>query len=167
MRFQLETQTSTPLGQRLFAQILAPDPAGQVDIHRVVQRIHADIAIGADGDGADIAGFHVVDADQFLHGFGQFVARVAQIHAVDLGGIGQAADVVAQAEDGGSGGRGVAAYAFEDAGSVAHDVGEDVDGGLFPRDKASVVPDSLGGRQHGLIIIWRGAGCRVLMGGGL
>ena len=152
MRFQLETQTSTPLRQRLFAQILAPHPAGQVHIHRVVQRIHADIAIGADGDGADVAGLHVVDPDQFLHGFGQFVARVAQIHAVDFGGIHQAPHVVAQAEDGGAGGCGVAAYAFEDAGSVAHHVGEDMDGGLFPGDEASVVPDSLGGRQHGLII---------------
>ena len=94
----------------------------------------------------------IVDPDQFLHGFGEFFARVAEIHAVDLGGIHQAPHVVAQAEDGGAGRRGIAAYAFEDAGSVAYHMGEDMDGGLFPGYEASVVPDSLGGRQHGLII---------------
>src|SRR5580658_3219848 len=136
-------------GEGFFAQILAPDPAGQIDVHGVVQRIYADVAIGADGDGPDVAGVHVVDANQFLHGLGELIARVAEIHAVDFGGIRQAPHVVAKAEDGGAGGCVVATYAFENAGSVTHHVGEDMYGGLFPGNETSVVPDSLGGRQHG------------------
>ena len=78
--------------------------------------------------------------------------RVAQIHAIDFGGIRQAPYMVVQAENGWSGGSRIAAYAFEDAGTVTHHMRENMDGGLFPGYEASVVPDSLGGRQHGSII---------------
>src|SRR5580658_5118172 len=60
--------------------------------------------------------------------------------------------MVVKAEDGGAGGCVIAAYAFEHAGSVAYDVGQDMNSSLLPGDETSVVPDSLGGRQHGLII---------------
>ena len=38
----------------------------------------------------------------------------------------------------------VAANAFKDGGAVAHDVGEDVEGGVVPIDPLSVVPDFIG-----------------------
>ena len=76
----------------------------------------------------------------------------ASVHAVNLGGIVQAAHVLAEPEDGRTGGGGVAADPFENRAAVAGHVRKDVDLGVIPGDKLAVVPDFFGGRQHALII---------------
>ena len=83
----------------------------------------------------------MIHADQFDHGVGQLVDGVLEFDAIDLGGIEQAADVFAHAENGRAGGRGVAADAFKYGAAVAGDVGEDVNLGIVPSDKAAVMPD--------------------------
>ena len=58
------------------------------------------------------------------------------------------ADVLAKPENSRPVGRGVAADAFEYRTAIAHHVRENMDGGLFPFDEATVVPDFFCGRQH-------------------
>src|SRR5207245_5696931 len=79
-------------------------------------------------------------------------------HAVDLGRIHHAADVLAQAENRGAGWRGVAADPFKHRRSVAHHVGENVYGRFGPGNEAAVVPDFFGRRQHTVIIAEEVAG---------
>ena len=102
---------------------------------------NADVAIAAQHQGPEIAGVQLVDAHQFTHGVGQLVDAVIHFHAINLGGIEQAADVFAHPEDGRPGGRGVAADAFEHGAAVAGNVGKDVDFGIVPVDQAAVMPN--------------------------
>src|ERR1039457_5290862 len=117
-------------GERLFAQILAPGPAGDEDVDGVLHAVDAHLPVAAHDDGAQVAGIHFVDADQFQHGFGELIGGETDIvHAVNFGRIQHAADVLAQAEHGRSGRRGITANAFEYAAAIAHDMREDVNGG--------------------------------------
>src|SRR5215467_7735369 len=69
--------------------------------------------------------------------------------------------MLAQTEDRGAFLGCVAADALEHRAAVAHNVREDVNGGLVPGNEAAIVPDFFGGRQH-LKIIARNAAVNPL-----
>src|ERR1017187_3343364 len=136
------------LRERFLAKILAPFPASNVNVDGVLEPVDPDFPVTAQRDGAQIARVHLVQAHQFLHRFGQFGRREADVlHAVNPGGIQHAPDVLVQTEDGRSSGRGIAPDTFEYRGAVVHHVREDVNRGFFPGDEAPVVPN-LFGRRH-------------------
>ena len=140
------------LHERFLAEVLAPFPARDVNVDGVLEPVDPDFPVTAQRDGAEIARIHLVQPHQFLHRLGQLGRREADVvHAVNLGGIQHAPDVLVQTEDGRSGGRGVAPDTFEYRGAVVHHVREDVDRGFFPRDEAPVMPN-LFGRRHTEII---------------
>ena len=132
------------LGERLGAEIRAPRPAGHVDFNGRAERIHADFAVAAHDHGLDVTGIQFVEAHQFGGGVAKIIEGVRQVHAIDFSGVDEALHVFAKAENGGALLGFVAANAFEDGGAVAHDVGEDVEGGVVPVDPLSVVPDFVG-----------------------
>src|ERR1035437_5709860 len=136
-------------GEGLFAQILAPGPAGDEEVDGVLHAVDTHLPVAAHHDGAQVAGVHLVNADHFQHGFGKLIGGVTDIlHAVNFGGIQHAADVLAQAEHGRSGRGGITANAFEYATAIAHHMREDVDGGGLPGNEAAVMPDLFSRRQH-------------------
>ena len=53
-----------------------------------------------------------------------------------------------EAEDGGTGRSRITADALKHRCTVAHNVGEDMDGGILPWNEAAVMPNLRGGRQH-------------------
>ena len=73
------------------AQILAPLVIGDVNLGGRVERIDADLAVTAQHDGADIAGRHFVGGDDVHCCLAQFVERIVQLDAVDLGRTGPGA----------------------------------------------------------------------------
>ncbi len=106
-----------------------------------VERIDADLAVAAEGDGADVAGDDIVGFDDIDDGSGELLHGVRQRHTVDFGRVDKAGHVLLQTENAGH----ITADALEDGGAVMDDVGHDVDVGLVPGDELSVVPDVLGG----------------------
>src|SRR5262249_32462550 len=137
------------LRQRLRPEILSPFPAGDVDLNGIVKRQNAHFAVAAKNDGADVAGIHVVDADELGHGVEELGGAIADgFHAVDARRIVEAPNVVGGAEDGRPARGGVAPDAFEDARTVVQRVGQDVDGGVLPGDEGTVVPDLFSRLDH-------------------
>ena len=105
--------------------------------------------MGQQNDGANVTGADFVGANQIKGGVGQLIGVVGDFHSVNVGGIEQALHVFAQTEYGDALRRVVGANAFEDGGAVTDDVGKDVDLGVVPGDKFSVVPDLFGcGKRH-------------------
>ena len=148
------------LGERFRAEIRAPRPAGHVDFDRRAERIHADFAVAAQDHGLDVTGIQFVEANQFGRDIAKIVERVRQVHAIDSSGVDQALHVLAKAENGGALLGFVAADAFEDGGAVAHDVRENVQGGVVPVDPLSVVPDFIGLLDgHDGVLLWRHSQC--------
>jgi hypothetical protein len=138
------------LRQGFFAQILAPLPAGHVDVDGVLLPIHADIAIAAHHDRAQVAGFHFVDAYQLGHGIRKLIGGETDVfHAVDFGRIHHAANVLPKTENRRAGRRRVAPDAFEYAAAIADHVRKDVNLRVIPINEAAVMPDLFSGLQHG------------------
>ena len=127
--------------QRLVAQILAPLPGQQIDFHGVLQRTDAQAFVAAENQRADVAGLHVVHADQVNHRLPQLLPGKAGLRAVDLGGIHQAVDVGAQVQDGCTLRRVIGADAFKQAGAVADHVRGYMNSCIVPGDEVAVVPD--------------------------
>src|ERR1019366_8510097 len=103
---------------RLGAEIGAPFPAGDVNLDGTLQRVHANVAIAAQGDGPEIAGAHLIDANDFGGGGAELLNRVGIVHAIDVAGVHQALHVFAQTEDRGALLGFVAADAFKDRGAI-------------------------------------------------
>ena len=100
--------------------------------------------------GLAVARRHTVGLNHVHHTGAELVERVGQLHAVDLGRVNEALHVLGQAEDRRPAGLAVTADAFKYAGPVVDHVTHHVDGGLFPRNQAPVVPDLFSGMNgHG------------------
>ena len=133
------------VGAVVAGDVFAPGEVGDVDLDGRLEGVDADLAVAAEGDGADVAGGDAVGLDDVDDGGGELLCGVGQRHAVDLGGVDEAGHVLGKAEDAGAVRLRVAADAFEDGGAVVDDVRHDVDVGFVPGDEVSVVPDVLGG----------------------
>src|SRR5580693_4696227 len=103
--------------------------------------INSRFAIAAENYRADVARADFIYASQFQIGVAEIVEGVANLHAVDVGGIQEALHVLFEAENAGTLLRFVAADAFEDGGAVADHVRENVNFGVVPVDELAVVPD--------------------------
>ena len=97
----------------LGAQVLAPFPAGQVDVDRVLQRIDANLAIAAQRNRPDVARGQPVHRNQFHHRIGELGARERQVHAVNFAAVDQALGMFLQPENRRAGFRGIAADALK------------------------------------------------------
>jgi len=126
------------------AQVGAPGPARHVNFDGIVERIYAGVAVAAQDDGLDVAGFQFVDGHQLGGDVHKFIQAERQLHAIDFRGVDQTLHVFTQAENGGALLGFVAADAFENRGAIADDVRENVEGGVVPVDVLAVVPDFLG-----------------------
>src|SRR5262245_17711739 len=133
------------LVNRLLAEIFAPDPARDVDLDRVVERVDAEPAVAADDNRAQITLLESVDSHDFQAGLDQLIDRIFELRAVDFAGIVQPLDVLAQSEDGRPLRRRVAANAFEQRRAVMDHMRHDVDLRVVPIDHSSVVPYFLRG----------------------
>ena len=130
-----------------FAEVGAPGPAGQVDLHGARERDHAGGAVAADHHGPEVAGLEPVLLDEVAAGGGELVEGVGDVHPVDATGDGESLQVGVEAEDGGAARGVVAANALEDGGAVLHGVREDVDVGIVPANEFAVAPDPVGRRE--------------------
>jgi len=75
------------LRHRLFAQVLAPLPAGDVDVDRIVERVHAHFAVTAEHDRAHVAGGHPVHAHQLDHRLGWQGVHKHQVFVFGVPGV--------------------------------------------------------------------------------
>ncbi len=125
------------------AEILAPFPGGNGDFDRRIDlRHHADFAIAAECDGAQVgAARQAVLRNDFAAAVVDLVFGEGQVDAIHLGRIEQAVRVIAQPEDRRAARRLVGAHAFEHRGAVVQRMREHVHRGLFPGDQLAVEPD--------------------------
>jgi hypothetical protein len=93
--------------------------------------VDADLAVAAQGDGADVAGRDPLASTTSTTPVQSWSSERAG-HAIDLGGVEQALHVFGQAEDGCALRLRVAADSLKDGRAVVDDVAHDVDLGLFP-----------------------------------
>src|SRR5208283_5141454 len=135
------------LGQGLVAEVFAPIPAGQEDLDGVAKGQHTHGAVAAQDDWADVARAQLVDPHQLDLRVDQLLERVGNLDAVNPGRIEQPARVFLQPENGRSGNRLVATYAFKNGAAIADDMRQYVDARLVPGDEGSVVPYFLCGRH--------------------
>ena len=122
---------------------LRPLPGQQVDLDRVLERIHAHLAVSAQDQGANVAVLRLVDAHQLDLGLLELLAGIVELDAVDLARIHQPVNVLLEAEDRRPLRGLIATDALEQAGGVAHGVRGHVDGRALPRYELSVAPDFL------------------------
>src|SRR6185369_9521269 len=129
-------------GDGFDAQIAAPFPTGDVGFDgRILGGQHAEVAVAANDQRADVAGIELVHTHDVDHGGAKLVNGEGNLDTVNFGGIVQAAGVFAHAEDARAGVGRVAADAFKHRTAVAGYVRKDVDLGVSPVNHASVVPD--------------------------
>ena len=132
---------------RFFTEIFSPVPASEIDLDRAALRVHARFAITAHNNRPQVALADVVNTDEIEIRSAEFVEVKRNFHAVDVGRIQQALDVIAKAKNSGALLSVVAANAFENRGTVADDVRKDVNVRLVPLDKLSVMPNLFGFRD--------------------
>jgi hypothetical protein len=65
--------------------VFAPGEVGDVDLDGRLERIDADLAVAAEGDGADVAGRDAVGFDQVDDAGAQLFEGELDRHAIDLG----------------------------------------------------------------------------------
>ena len=94
--------------------VFAPGEVGDVDLNGGSEGVDADLAVSAEGDGADVARSDAVGLDDVDDGGGELLGCVGQRHAIDLGGVDEAGAVLWEAEDAGAVGLLVAADSLED-----------------------------------------------------
>ena len=124
-----------------FAQVGAPGPGGHHQVDGVALGADAQLFVADPGQGADVARFELVFADDgFLRLVGLFLAE-GNLHAQDLGAVEQALGVLLQAEDRWAIDGVVGAHAFKSAAAVMQGVGEHMDLGIAPIDHLAVHPD--------------------------
>src|SRR5581483_4762915 len=144
------------LFHRFRAQVLAPFPARHIAFNRrVLGGQDAQVAVAAEDQGPDVTGIQLIHPDQFVHGRNPFLRRVRNRDAVNLGGIDQPPHVFGSAEHRWTGGGRVTADPLENRTAVAGYMRQDVDLGIVPCNKFSVVPDLLRGFDHEIIIATR------------
>jgi hypothetical protein len=133
------------LFNRLLAEVFAPDPARDVDLDRVVQRVDAERAVAAKDHRTQVALLEPVDAHDIKAGFDQFINRIFELRAVDFAGIMQPLNVFTKTEDCRPLRGRITANAFEQRRAVMNHMRHDVDVRVIPINHSSVVPDFLRG----------------------
>src|SRR5262249_31259577 len=103
--------------------------------------IDAGVTIAPEHEGANVAVLGIVEAHQLDRRLLELVARIAQVHAVDLAGIDQPLCMLLQAEDRRTVLRLITAHAFEQARRITEHMRGDVNRGIFPGYEFAVVPD--------------------------
>src|SRR5262249_582208 len=129
-------------------EVLTPLVVGDVDLDRHVLRIHPDLAVAAEDQGAQVAGNGVVHAAQLDHAVDDVITSEVGVHPIDLGGIDEPLRVLLRAEDAGTLPCLVATHALENHGTVIHDGRHDVDLGVVPGNELAVMPDLFGRNQR-------------------
>ena len=129
------------VAQRFVAQVFPPRPRQDVNLNGILQGIDTHFTFAAKRHRAEVAVLDVVDAHQFHHRLRQLLARVGQLHAIDLGGVHQAVGVLLQPEDRRAVRRVVAPNAFKQGGGIVKRVRRNVDRGLRPGNEFAVVPN--------------------------
>ena len=133
-RFQLEMQTSAP---SIAGDVLAPGEVGDVDLDGGLEGIDADLAVAAEGDGADVAGGDAVGLDDIDDGGGR-AGRRCRGRACGRSWRSRSRRwgmCSGRRKTPAALGCAVTADAFEDGGAVVDDVAHDVDLGFFPGDE--------------------------------
>jgi len=102
-----------------------------------------------EGQRAEVAGFQIVGADDFLLRFVQFFLREGHLHLEDVGRTEQAFGVLLEAENRGATLGFIGADALENAHAVVQGVGEDVGGCFAPGHELAVLPNKSVAIRHG------------------
>ena len=118
--------------QRFGSEVGAPRPGGDGDVHLGADRRDAHLLRAVEGDRPHVAGLVPVGAHHLELRLHQALARIRDLHHVDVGRVEQAIGVLLQAEDGGADLGLVRAHALEHREAVVQRVGEDVGGGRAP-----------------------------------
>ena len=136
----------------LLAEVGAPRPGGDDDLHRRVHGEQAHLAVAAEDQRADVAGLELVALEHLEGGVVELLDRVRHRHVVELGGPLDPLEVLGETEHGDAALGLVGADALEDPGAVVQRVREHVDLGVGPGDQRAVHPDRvhLGDRGHRL-----------------
>jgi len=136
-------------GQAFFAQIRAPGPGGNCHMNRVAARGHAHL-LGTDPDQrAQVAGFQLVRAHDFLLCFDHGLHVERDLHLEDLGRVVQPLRVFLQPEDRRAIDGVVSADTLEHCHAVMQAVREHVQSGIAPVDQLAVFPDFSVAVSHG------------------
>src|SRR5207247_881141 len=149
---------------RFRAEVLAPLPGGNDDVDRAGGGEDAERVEAAIDERAEVALVEVIGGDGVDAGLLEFLGREGDLHPINLATIVLAADVIVEAEDGGTlVARVVAADALEEAGTVVDGVGQHVDLRVCEVDEPSVHPDLLdfferhwGASWFGGLLLWTG-----------
>ena len=127
--------------QGLGAEVGAPGPGGDGDVHRRAFRGNAHFLRAVERDRAQVAFSELVRAHHFFVRFDERVLAVGDFHHVDVRRVVQAVDMLVQAEHGGAAHGVVGAYALEYREAIVQRVGEHMGGSRAPGHQLAVVPD--------------------------
>ncbi len=127
--------------QALLAEVGAPGPGGDRDVHLGAHGRHAHLLRAVEGERADVAALQLVGAHHLALRLHELLAGEGHVHHVDLGRVEQPVRVLLQPEDGRPDLGLVGAHPLEDRQPVVQRVGEDVGRGFPPGHELAVVPD--------------------------
>ena len=125
------------------AQVGAPRPHGDGDVHGAGQRVEPHLPVAQVDDRPDVALLEAVDPDGVLDRVDELGGRERDVDQEDLGAGEHAVDVVREPEHGCAARRRIGADALEHAAAVVQRVREDVDLGVVPVDELAIHPDLL------------------------